>query len=632
MSGIFRRLGNVCVQMMPYFRRRFIPTVWLLVWLGSGSLLANVPGGGTTGSAVTFKDLGARVVLANGLLTATITKANAALPSLRFRGQEMAREIYYSMDGGDHYRQPSHCVCTVKVATPDMVDVGFKSYWSRQAQAFDIEVHYVLRRGATGLYSYALLTHPANYPATGVGEWRIVWKLSDDLLENIYVDDLRHWQMPNSYDYQHAQRTPIKEITQLTTGVMAGQYDCKYDFNAEYWDLGCWGHASDRNKIGGWIVLGSHEYFNDGPMKQDLNAAAGINHLHFGMDHYNGPGVSVAAGEAWQKLYGPFLLYCNANPAGGDACWADARAQAQAESAAWPYAWLVNQPAYPLAGQRGALSGRLVVQDALKPKLTGANAWVGVSQPPPSGNWQFESKHYEYWVKADAQGNFTIPNVRPGRYTFSSFITGAVGEYSKPAVVVTAGQTNQLGEVVWNVPHPGRSLAWEIGVPDRTAREYRHGTNYFHGYLWDKFGNEFSNPLDYVVGRSDWATDWNYAQAQYRTDGKPAAAPWKWRIHFNLTNVPPGTATLTLAIASAQRARISVFVNGEAKPFAQVSPSVQGGDALLREGIHAKYCVEYLAIPTSRLKLGENILTLALERAISADAHVMYDYLNLELP
>jgi rhamnogalacturonan endolyase len=451
-------------------------------------------------------------------------------------------------------------------------------------------------------------------------------------LEKIYVDDLRHWQMPNSYDYQHARRTPIAEITKLTTGVMAGRYDCKYDYSAEYWKLGCWGHASDVNKVGAWIVLGSHEFFNDGPTKQDLTAASGINHLHFGLDHYNGPGVRVEAGEAWEKFFGPYLLYCNDNPAGGDACWADAQAQARVEQSAWPYAWLASQPAYLSAGQRGAVAGRLVINDALKPALNGVGAWVGVAQPPPDGNWQFESKHYQYWAKADAQGNFVIRHVRPGRYALYAFTDGVVGEYSTNNVIVTAGRTTELAGVVWNVPHPGGRLAWEIGVPDRTAGEFRHGTDYFHGYLWDDFGREFSNPLEYTVGRSRWATDWNYAQAQYRTAGEPAAGPWKWRIHFNLTNVPPGTATLTLAIASAQRATIGVFVNNEAQAFARVTPTVQGGNALLREGIHAKYCVESVSIPTGRLKTGDNIITLALAGNGSADGHVMYDYLSLELP
>ncbi len=75
-----------------------------------------------------------------------------------------------------------------------------------------------------------------------------------------------------------------------------------------------------------------------------------------------------------------------------------------------------------------------------------------------------------------------------------------------------------------------------------------------------------------------------------------------------------------------------MFVNDERRPLAEVTPSVQGGNALLREGIHAKYCVEYVTIPASRLKAGANVVSLVLANVQAAGVHVMYDYLNLELP
>ena len=287
-------------------------------------------------------------------------------------------------------------------------------------------------------------------------------------------------------------------------------------------------------------------------------------------------------------------------------------------------------PLYPPANGRGQITGHFVVQDALKPNVSAANAWIGVAQPDAGGNWQFESKRYQYWVKTDAQGNFTIPNVRPGTYTLSAFTTGAVGEFSKGGITVAAGQATTLGELTWSVPHQGARIAWEIGVPDRTAKEFRHGKDYFHGYVWANLPQEFPNPLDYYVGKSDWPTDWNYAQTRYAAIGKNAEA-WRWRIHFNLEHAPIGPATLTLAIASANRARIDVYVNNERRPLTSVSPAVAGGNALLREGIHAKYCVEYVSIPAGKLQAGENIISLSVPETSEAASHVMYDYLNLEL-
>jgi rhamnogalacturonan endolyase len=419
----------------------------------------------------------------------------------------------------------------------------------------------------------------------------------------------------------------------LRTGPWKDQYDCKYMYTATYRDLGCWGFASDQNKIGAWLVFGSHEFLNDGPTMSDLTAATGIIQLIFNMNHYNGFGLQIKHGVDWQKVYGPYLVYCNSNPDGGDACWADAKRQADVEKSAWPYDWVTGEKLYPLKDQRGGVAGTFVVKDPLKPNASGNGAWVGLNQPQPGGNWQMESTHYQYWVHADAAGAFTIPNVRPGIYTLSAFNTNAVGEYSQTNVEVKAGETTSLGDVTWNVPHSGASIAWEIGVPDRSAKEFRHSRDYIQPYMWEKFSAEFSNPLEYTVGVSDWSKDWNYVQSGYMSGTN--WSPWKWRIHFNLTNAPAsGNATLTLAYASSYYGQTEIYVNDENKMLKLVRPAIDGGNAFIREGIHAKYCVTYVPIPMTRLRTGTNTVTLVQGQARynTPFYHVMYDYLDLELP
>lgn len=252
---------------------------------------------------------------------------------------------------------------------------------------------------------------------------------------------------------------------------------------------------------------------------------------------------------------------------------------------------------------------------------------MGLAQPEAGGNWQFESKRYQYWTRAGMDGAFAIPHVRPGRYTLYAFNTGALGEFTKAEVEVAAGRPAELGELMWEVPHQGR-IAWEIGVPDRSAGEFAHGTDYFHGYGWERFEKEFANPVEFTIGKSDPATDWNYVQCGY---GVKALTPWRWRVHFALESAPAKEATLVLAIASANGANIQVFANDGAKAVATVTPSVQGGDALLRESIHAKYCVERVAIPAGRLRAGENMISLELAGVKNIRQHVMYDYLALEV-
>lgn len=609
---------------------------------------ANDPGGGspTGGANVTVTTTATTATLSNGIIQAIIEKSTGRVTSYKLNGFQMvdpANPIYYSMDGGADFDVPSGCVYSLISSSSNHVEISCKRTWNASAgykHNFDIDLRYVLRRGDTGLYAFAILDHPASYPAASVGEWRIVWKLPRDsttfTFERAYVDDLRNWEMPSVYDYQNASPSAIGEIVKLNTGVMAGKYDGKYTYAARYSEIGTWGHASHIAKKGVWFVLGGHDYFNDGPTLQDLTSSESYILMHFGRDHFGGSATFVAAGEAWRKMYGPFLLYCNATTAAtnaGDVLWADAKAQVAAEEAAWPYAWLTNAD-HPAAAARGTVTGRLLVNDPLKPSITGANANIGLAAPEETdGNWQFQSKGYQYWTKADASGNFSIPAVRPGTYTLYAFTDGVVGEFSKIGVTVTAGGTNAQGDITWNISHPGTSIAWEIGVPDRTAKEFKHGNDYFIPFMWDVYTQELSNPLVYNVGSSNPATDWNYAHSNYTGATAGTTGPWEWKVNFNLPAVPrSGNATLTVAVASAYYSGLFLYLNDSPTSFARIIPPVGGGNALLRQGIHAKYSYVDIPIPVSSLRTGANTFTFRFSSGVGFSPHVMYDYLRLELP
>ncbi len=584
---------------------------------------------------VTLEEKGELAILSNGIITATVDKDSASINSLRFRDTEFIRQerggAYFSMDGGKNFRVPAGCNFRVHHRTPELIDIAMTQSWKSQVQAVDIEIHYVVQTGVSGLHTYAVVRHPAGYPATKFGEWRMVWKLPDDLLDTICVDRLRFRKMPTAADFAQAKRTDIGEIVQLTTGPWAGKFDCKYDYNADYHATPFWGHADSRSGLGAWMVFGSHEWFNDGPTKQDLTSADRIIHVHFGMNHYHSDPTAIAAGEEWSKTFGPFLLYLNHTTGGPAENVQDANRQSREETAAWPYAWMPPSADYPPATARGTAKGTFKITDSAKPALTSNNAWIGLSQPPPGGNWQFESKNYQYWSRVAADGSFTIAHVRPGTYTLSAFADGAFGEFEKTGVEIKAGATTDLSELTWTIPRDRGKLVWEIGTPNRRADEFRHGDDYFQGYLWKNFGKEFSNPLDYHIGRSVPAKDWNYAHSSYPTaPGK--VEPWKWRVHFDLEQPPTVDATLTIGLASADRARIQLFMNDGAKPFHTLDPGIQGGNALLREGIHAKYSYYQIAVPARSLRKGQNILTLVQTRTHSPSFHVMYDALSLEVP
>jgi autotransporter-associated beta strand protein len=97
-----------------------------------------------------------------------------------------------------------------------------------------------------------------------------------------------------------------------------------------------------------------------------------------------------------------------------------------------------------------------------------------------------------------------------------------------------------------------------------------------------------------------------------------------------------GDAKLTLAWASANYGAVRVYVNDPSIYLGEVGPTCYGGDsggnALIREGIHAKYGVNTFTIPASLLREGSNTITLFQRNWNGAANHVMYDYVNLEVP
>ena len=178
--------------------------------------------------------------------------------------------------------------------------------------------------------------------------------------------------------------------------------------------------------------------------------------------------------RSWTKTCGPWFYYLNDVPAditdakqAAHQLYQDALAQADAEAKAWPYAWF-KHPGYVPASGRGTVKGRIVINDAGNPNASAAGTWVGLEQQPQTikGFYDFQKwlKPYQFWVQADKDGNFTVPNVIAGaNYTLWAYGPGAAGtflsqeqtggnpplEYTLPAkpfaVNVTAGQTSDLG-------------------------------------------------------------------------------------------------------------------------------------------------------------------------------------------
>jgi rhamnogalacturonan endolyase len=622
--------------------RTLLAFVVLTAAASGQTLPRSAPQRGSAAPPVTLVQASPGVYVAdNGIVRLTLDGPKIAVTSLQYHGEEFVAHsgrqdhIYWSMGGAANSQVSGDASCTVRSSTPEMADIGCVHRWTgrRDPHPVDVEIHYVVRQRVPGVYAYAILRHPAAYPALTLDEWRMVWPLArpagEYLLDRIYVDDKRHWPMPEPAEVAAAETMPMHDVLRFRTGAWAGKMESKYTYAANYEENGAWGFASDTRKLGAWIVLGNYEYLNDGPHKQDLTALDGTFTLYLNRSHYEGTPIQVQAGEEWSKMFGPFLLFFNSGlPA--DALWSDARAQATLEHEQWPYAWLAGVPEYPTGAARGLVRGRLLVADVAKPRQEGAYAHVGLVETRGGEDFQTEAKGYQYWTMAKADGSFFLAGVRPGSYTLFAYLDGEVGQYRRENVTIEAGQRNALGNVTWTVPRAGGHLAWEIGYPNRDSSEFRHGNDFFTPYLYKTFAQEFPNPLVYDADHGDARREWNYAQSMYAgADGR--AVPWRWTVRFHLANVPAdGEAALHVALAGSNGARLRLTLNG--RKLDEFVPKLDGGDALLRQSSYAKYSSYSIPVPLSALRAGENALDLDMISTAGEASAIFYDYLALELP
>ncbi len=611
----------------------------------------------------------ASFTLANGVLTARVAKHTGNLTSLIYKGNQTL-----ATRGGGYW---SHTPAST--ATADAITISPATNGGERGEvsikgisggrplgagpgggvAADIEIRYTLERGSSGLYTYTILDHKPDYPHTSLGEARYAAKL-DDAFDWMTVDARRNMKMITSSDWNHGIVMNMKEARLMTTGILKGQVEHKYDYSAVQFDTPALGWSSTANHIGFWIVNPTIEYLSGGPTKLELSAhrdatfnvgpqyydapAAPTVLNYWRGSHYGGSSCAIAQGEAWTKVVGPFLIYCNSG-ATPDAMWKDARARAEKEAGAWPYGWVAGVD-YPRNDQRGRVSGRIVLKDPLAPAARMTRLLVGLAHPdydalgrspglpvrigPPPVDWQMDAKYYQFWVRAGETGRFTIPAVRPGTYTLHAIADGVLGEYVKTEVTVAPGRSLNLGQLTWTPVRRGRQL-WEIGFPDRTAGEFRHGDRYWQWGLPLQYPKDFPDDVHYVIGKSDYRKDWNLMQVPRAdpadTVGKLPGTAATWSVAFTLPAAPRGRATLRLAFAGTEARSLGVSLND-----GQIGlvTGFLNNSAIHRDSDRGYWVEREVVFDAAQMKAGENVLKLTVP-AGSITSGVEYDYLRLEL-
>ncbi len=245
--------------------------------------------------------------------------------------------------------------------------------------------------------------------------------------------------------------------------------------------------------------------------------------------------------------------------------------------------------------------------------------------------WQNDAKNYEFWVRADAFGNFSIPNVRSGNYTLHAFADGVLGEFTLTNVTVEAGKNLALGKLSWQPVRYGKQL-WDIGIPNRKASEFFKGDDYFHWGWYLEYPKLFPSDVNYTIGKSDFRKDWFFEQLPHNentnnTTGSGFGRETAWTVKFDLPNAPHGKATLRLALCGVGTRSLTAAINE--KSIGSVTGLVYNA-TINRDGIGGTVVARDLAFDASLMKAGENVLKLTIPGG-GLTSGVEYDYLRLEL-
>jgi rhamnogalacturonan endolyase len=564
--------------------------------LGKAQVSAGGPGLKSS-AAVTVIDNGASWTLDNGIVKATIRKGSGSMASLVYHGIEMM-----GGNGGYWEQTPQDAPQLTNTITIDpatnsgaRAEVSIKgvtggaTMLGRGAPGGgtydDMEIRYALGRGDSGIYVYAIFTHPPNYRASGVGsESRYITRLNQTF-DWITVDKDRNMLEAAPTDWGTGVVVHAKEQRIMSKGVYKNSVEHKYSYSGVQYKTPAYGWSSTKNDIGIWFINPTIEYLSGGPTKLELDD-------HFGDDdnpepiildywvggHYDtGARVNVAAGEQWTRVVGPIFVYVNSldhpkpttqaeldtlaatagNPivplnwhANAMALWNDALAQAKKEYAKWPYDWVTNAD-YPHAAERGTVTGHIVLNDPLAPRGASAqmqHLTVGLTVPDaPNLPWIHNAKGYQFWTDGSDDGRFTLAKVRPGNYTLRAFATGVLGDLELANVTVEPGETLDLGKLEWKPVRYGRQL-WDIGYPDRTGDKFFKGDG-ANNWLWGwnlRYALLFPNDIIYTIGKSDYRRDWFFEEVPHATNlsfvnpeaKDPANQRFGWVKSESLTQYP----------------------------------------------------------------------------------------------
>ncbi len=182
--------------------------------------------------------------IANGLFTIKFNSKGTGYSLVR-NGQELigsAAGFYSSINGGTAFAPTKLSVVT---NTATMADIAYSSSWG--------DLHYVVRSGVSGLYSYFVATGLGN-----IGEFRTLYRMNGNLFHTGYNGVKSAIAFPTLSQIQAAKI--LQDSTyQLANGTIYTKYDAaNYAFEQDLL------HGVYNSSQGVWMISPSHEYNNGG--------------------------------------------------------------------------------------------------------------------------------------------------------------------------------------------------------------------------------------------------------------------------------------------------------------------------------------------------------------------------------
>jgi rhamnogalacturonan endolyase len=508
---------------------------------------------------------------------------------------------------------PFHRKIETKLHAQDADSADFSiRFTGDEKNIFTWEYHFVLRRGESGFYTYVVVENVSGKALensddlgsqNGLGRYTFLVGLTKGLFDYVYMHDKLKGPASLADEKNRLGGEGYPDIYQSSYRMPSGELNAKHE----------WGNYELISNLNGyvgraggfWMMFPNLDFFGDSmPRHMSTSATGDLFVPHFEGKYYSG--VSVGITKDWKKIYGPLYFYINDGPT-PDAMWTDAKRQANAQSRAWPYAWL-KLDAYQ---DRGTVGGKVRIADG----QSAAGAYVVLSNPKAPtdpdqfGVWMRNKGSYNYWTPVAPDGSYQIEHVHAGTYNVYAFKPGVYGEVDGGKIEIAKDRQTNAG-VLTLKPISKGTLLWQIGEADGGAMEFKNGRNY---HQWDnylRYRKDFPNDVYFRVGESDWSQDWNYIQ--------PAAVQdeWKattWTIDFDLNERAASSYLLTI-MCSGRNANAKVLVNG--KPVGDLSVSI---------GVHHARTVPYgeqvrkeFTIPVEYLQGGKNLIHLTFDTAKAA--------------